>query len=92
MLRGSRLKLMLFIIALLCLLGFNAQAGTPPLIDYVTYLGGSYGDAAAGIAVDSTGAVYVAGTTLSPDFPVTSTNLGTPSANSVCSFVTKLNP
>jgi len=83
---------MLFRIALLCFLALQVEAGAPPLIDYVTYLGGSYADAAAGIAVDSTGAVYVAGTTLSPDFPVTSTSLGTPSTNSVCSFVTKLNP
>jgi uncharacterized protein (TIGR03437 family) len=83
---------MLFRIAVLWLIAFNIQAGAPPLIDYVTYLGGSYADSAAGIAVDSTGAAYVAGTTLSPDFPVTSTSLGTPSANSVCSFVTKLNP
>jgi uncharacterized protein (TIGR03437 family) len=92
MFASSKLKLMLFRIALLCLLAFNIEASTPPLIDYVTYLGGSYADAAAGIAVDSTGAAYVAGTTLSPDFPVTSTSLGAPSTNSVCSFVTKLNP
>ena len=54
----------------------------PPLVDYATYLGGSYGDTVAGIAVDSSGSAYIAGTTLSPDFPVTSTSLGTPSANS----------
>ena len=66
-------------------------AAAPPLVDYVTYLGGSYADTAAGIAVDSTGAAYVAGNTLSPDFPVTSTTLGTPSTNG-CAFVTKFNP
>jgi uncharacterized protein (TIGR03437 family) len=69
----------------------NVEAASPPLIDYVTYLGGSYTDTAAGIAVDSTGDAYLAGTTNSPDFPVTSTNLGTPSTNS-CAFVTKFNP
>jgi uncharacterized protein (TIGR03437 family) len=66
-------------------------AAAPPLVDYVTYLGGSYADTAAGIAVDSTGAAYVAGNTLSPDFPVTSTTLGTPSTSG-CAFVTKFNP
>ena len=47
---------------------------------YSTYLGGTgnllseqtYGDYASGIAVDSTGSAYVAGTTFSADFPVTS--------------------
>src|ERR1700683_713715 len=79
-------------IALLCGLALRVAAAATPLIDYVTYLGGSYGDNAAGIAVDSTGSVYVAGSTLSPDFPVTSTSLGTPTANSSCAFITKLNP
>src|SRR5271155_5247277 len=81
---------MLMRVALLCSVAFSMDAATQPLIDYVTYLGGSYADAAVGIAVDSTGAVYVAGNTASPDFPVTSTSLGTPSTNG-CAFVTKLN-
>lgn len=38
---------------------------------YSTYLGGSREDYASGIAVDTTGAAYVAGNTCSPDFPVT---------------------
>ena len=37
---------------------------------YVTYLGGSYYDAATGIAIDSDGNAYVVGATLSDDFPV----------------------
>lgn len=82
---------MLIRIALLCGLGWRLAAAPPPLVDYVTYLGGSFADTAAGIAVDATGAAYIAGTTSSPDFPVTSTSLGTPSTNS-CAFVTKLNP
>ncbi len=78
----------------IALLGSIALCMAPaavPLIDYVTYLGGSYADTAAGIAVDSTGAAYVAGTTSSPDFPLSSTGLGTPTTNSYCAFVTKLN-
>jgi len=38
---------------------------------YSTYLGGKKTDIAYGIAVDSFGEAYVAGTTDSPDFPVT---------------------
>jgi uncharacterized protein (TIGR03437 family) len=84
---------MLVRIALLCGIALRVAAGAAPqpLIDYVTYLGGSYTDTAAGIAVDSTGSAYVAGNTSSPDFPVTSTSLGTPSTNS-CAFITKFNP
>ena len=36
---------------------------------YSTYLGGTGGDSAADIAVDSLGAAYVVGNTTSPDFP-----------------------
>src|ERR1700691_4178769 len=83
---------MLMRVALLCGIALPMGATTAtPLIDYVTYLGGSYTDTAAGIAVDSTGSAYVAGTTSSPDFPVTSTTLGTPTTNG-CAFVTKFNP
>lgn len=38
---------------------------------YCTYLGGSGGDAATCLAVDGAGHAFVAGTTLSPNFPVT---------------------
>jgi len=44
------------------------------------------------MAMDSSGSQYVAGSTASPDFPVTSTALGTPSETSACAFVTKFNP
>ena len=63
---------------------------------YSTYLGGTGGDTANAIAVDGTGNAYVAGSTLSADFPVTqgafqTTNHG--AANGVPNgFVTKLNP
>ncbi len=61
-------------------------------VDYATYLGGSLDEQAVGIAVGSTGDVYVTGTTDSPDFPLTSTAFGTPSQGSACAFVTRLNP
>jgi hypothetical protein len=78
---------------------------------YSTYLGGSggtvslwyaggpvaMGDSASGIAVDADGDAYVAGTTISTDFPVTSGAFQTVNAAAVLSqgtngFVTKLNP
>jgi uncharacterized protein (TIGR03437 family) len=65
---------------------------SPPFTDYVTYLGGTYRDTVNGMAVDSSGSVYVAGTTSSPDFPITTFALGTPSETGNCAFVTKLNP
>jgi uncharacterized protein (TIGR03437 family) len=89
--RGDELN-MFIRVALICGMGLRVMTAQGPLIDYVTYLGGAYTDTAAGIAVDSTGSVYVAGTTSSPDFPVTSTKLGTPSASTGCTFVTKFNP
>ncbi|MFZ0860876.1 MAG: SBBP repeat-containing protein [Candidatus Sulfotelmatobacter sp.] len=52
---------------------------TPPLgslpatLDYVTYLGGSGTDSPAGIRVDGSGDPFLAGTTSSPNFPITST-------------------
>jgi hypothetical protein len=46
---------------------------------YSTYLGGSATDVAYGIAVDSLGQAYVAGTTDSPNFPVSTNGI-----NSLC--------
>jgi len=42
-------------LVLLCAIALPMAAATGPLIDYVTYLGGSFADNALGIAVDSTG-------------------------------------
>jgi len=72
-----------------------------PVLSFSTYLGGSGGDAANAIALDSTGNVYIAGKTESVDFPLTGsafqTNCG--SQNYPCAypfsysaFVAKLSP
>ncbi len=56
---------------------------------YATFLGGSQMDQGLGIAVDSSGQVYVTGFTRSPDFPIT---MGTCSGDMYDDvFVTKLN-
>jgi hypothetical protein len=62
---------------------------------YTTFLGGSginAGDAANGIAVDSSGNVYVGGTTGSPNFPVTAGAISTTLNGPTDGFITKLNP
>ncbi|MBL8190993.1 MAG: SBBP repeat-containing protein, partial [Acidobacteria bacterium] len=58
---------------------------------YSTFLGGTSEDLAFGIALDSTGAVYVTGDTLSTDF---NTNAPLQAANrgGFDAFVTKINP
>jgi len=58
---------------------------------YSTYLGGSGGEGGLGIAVDSAGSAYVAGTTFSEDFPVTPGAFQTESRN-LDAFVAKLSP
>ncbi len=63
-------------------------------LTYSTYLGGSLDDFSSAIAVDANGAAYVAGNTISPDFPVTpgaiqSTLDGSGTSDA---FVAKLSP
>jgi hypothetical protein len=58
---------------------------------YSTYLGGTGGDAANGLAVDSAGDAYVVGQTGSTDFPVTAGAFQTTTAGGRTSFVAKLN-
>jgi len=59
---------------------------------YSTFLGGTGGDGAFGIAIDSQGNAYVAGQTDSPDFPTTAGAIQTSNPDEVpLAFVTKLN-
>lgn len=52
--------------------GFVAKLGPGGVsLVYSTYLGGTAADLVTGLALDSGNNVYVAGTTLSPDFPAT---------------------
>jgi hypothetical protein len=59
-----------------------------PTLDYSTYLGGGGDDEAYAIAVDSSGAAYIAGGTDSTDFPAAA-GPGSPGRDA---FVAKLNP
>ena len=58
---------------------------------YSTYLGGSSDDVAAGIAVDSAGNAYVAGSAGSTNFPTTSSFQAASGGGVNDAFVTKLN-
>jgi hypothetical protein len=67
---------------------FDAQGAH---LIYSTYLGGTQYDHAIGVQVDQHGGVYLAGITLSPDFPVKNAIQAT-LAGTANGFVTKLNP
>jgi roadblock/LC7 domain-containing protein len=58
---------------------------------YSTYLGGTNYDEAGGLAVDASRNVYVTGTTVATNFPVTSGALQTALTGFSDAFVTKLN-
>lgn len=62
-----------------------------PVLRYSTYLGGSNSDGATAAAVDAAGNLYVAGYTLSANFP-TASPLQAASAGSYDVFVSKLDP
>ncbi|MGA7592021.1 MAG: SBBP repeat-containing protein, partial [Candidatus Sulfotelmatobacter sp.] len=61
-----------------------------PVLVYSTYMGGSGDEQPSGIAVDSTGSVYLAGYTDSADFPLTT--LGSTTSGVPHVFVAKLDP
>jgi hypothetical protein len=65
-----------------------------PVLSYSTFLGGNGDDDARSIATDSTGSVYVTGSTTSTDFPAVSAiqpAAGNPAADTSDAFVMKLN-
>jgi hypothetical protein len=68
-----------------------APQGEPAVV-YATFLGGSASDLGEAIAVDSTGAAYVVGTTSSTDFPTSTGAFSTTYSNNLDVFVGKLNP
>jgi hypothetical protein len=59
---------------------------------YSTYLGGSDGEVADGVATDSSGNIYVTGYTLSQDFPVTANTIQGAWSGGTEVFVTKIKP
>jgi hypothetical protein len=61
-------------------------------IVYSTYLGGGGDDLAAALVVDAAGAVYVAGTTASSDFPVVSALQSVDPTSGPDGFVARLEP
>jgi hypothetical protein len=63
-----------------------------PVLSYSTYLGGTGGDTGAAVTVDSSGDIYVVGTTSSADFPVTAGVVQGKLAGGSDVFVTKLSP
>jgi hypothetical protein len=61
-----------------------------PVLTYSTYLGGTNGDGGGGIAVDASGSAYVAGGTISTDFPTVNPAQGAHAGGSYDAFVAKL--
>ncbi|MBL8239772.1 MAG: SBBP repeat-containing protein, partial [Bryobacterales bacterium] len=59
---------------------------------YATYIGGSGADRANSLAIDATGAVYVAGSTASTDFPTFNAFDATYNGGATDAFVLKLSP
>ncbi len=63
-----------------------------PVLAYSTYLGGSGGETAYSVAIDSLGDAYVTGVTASTNFPTTSSAYQTTYAGDGDVFVTEFNP
>ena len=70
---------------------FVAKLGPDGKIIWATFLGGELTDSATGIALDSSGNVWVTGWTGSPDFPLVNPIQGSPT-NGYDAFVAKLDP
>jgi hypothetical protein len=65
-----------------------------PVLNYSTYLGGGAADVGLAIAVDGSGNAFIAGQTLSTNFPagVKGDGVAGPATNSGASFVAEINP
>ena len=61
-----------------------------PVVSFSTFLGGSLGDGASGMAIDSGGNIYLVGATNSTDFPVSSGAIQSSLAGNSDAFVAKL--
>jgi hypothetical protein len=70
----------------------NPSAPPSGFLLYSTYIGGSGGDVAYGVATDAAGNLYCAGYTLSPDFPVTPDAAQAQWGDGVEAFLVKFNP
>ncbi len=70
---------------------FVAKISSAGTLTYSTYLGGKGADGGRGLAVDSSGAIYLTGTTSSSDFPTTVGTIQLVLAGNDDAFVTKLN-
>ncbi|MFN0103412.1 MAG: SBBP repeat-containing protein [Bryobacteraceae bacterium] len=63
-----------------------------PALAYLTYLGGSNSETPAAMAVDAAGNIYLAGSTGSPNFPVTNGALQGTAGGQLDAFVSKFSP
>jgi hypothetical protein len=70
----------------------NPAAPPATFLEYGTYLGGSDGDVGYDITSDSSGAIYVAGYTMSLDFPVTPDAVQSSFGLGIEAFVMKFDP
>jgi|GEM_PF-1555677 len=61
-----------------------------PVLTYSTYLGGNSTELVYGMTVDAAGNMYIAGTTISPNFPLSATPLQKDYKGRTDSFITKL--
>jgi Beta-propeller repeat len=76
---------------------FSELSASGTALTYSTYLGGNYRDVPEGLALDSSGNIYIAGSTSSTNFPITGANAYLPTsvsnenANGGSAFLTKVN-